>query len=166
MGESGLRTILLFKKTSMFLIHSSNGSWELPLVVSLNLDVRRGRLLLAWTTSSLSSLPIISDVWHCTPLQRWELPVLCYPIIRVDYPYPFLETIFVWFCMILLDEITIKTVKLLPFFPHCGKLAYFFFKLPHFIFSYVLPIFLFPPKNRNNVLKPGKILQLLEYKFL
>ena len=37
--------------------------------------------------------------------------------------------------MILLDKITIKIVKSLPFFPHYGKLPYFFFKLPHFMFS-------------------------------
>ena len=37
--------------------------------------------------------------------------------------------------MVLLDKITIKTGKSLPFFPHYVKLDYFFFKLPHFMFS-------------------------------
>ena len=58
-------------KISMVPIYSTNGYWVIPLVVSLHLDVRRGGLFLAWTTYSSSSLPIISDGWHCTPPNSW-----------------------------------------------------------------------------------------------
>ena len=66
-GENVLRTIMVLNKTSMVLIHSANGSWRLLLVVSLHLNVRRGRLFLAWTDYSSSSLPISLDGWHFTP---------------------------------------------------------------------------------------------------
>ena len=46
---------------------------------------------------------------------RWELSVLRYHSIRGNYHHPFLGVIFRWFCMILLDQITIKSVRLLPF---------------------------------------------------
>ena len=71
MGENVLRKIMVLNKTSMVLIHSANGSWEIPLVVSLHLDARRGRLFLAWDTSSSSSLPIISYGWNFTPPNSW-----------------------------------------------------------------------------------------------
>ena len=48
--------------------------------------------------------------------------------------------------MILLDKITNKSVRLLPFPPHDGKLPDFSYKLPYFIFSDVFSIFIFPPK--------------------
>ena len=56
----------------MVLIHSDNGSWGLPLIVRLHLDVRRRRLFLAWNTSSSSSLPISSYGWHYTPPNSWS----------------------------------------------------------------------------------------------
>ena len=52
-------------------------------------------------------------------------------------------------------KLPLKTVKSLPFFPHYSKLPYFFFKLPHFIFSDVFPIFLFPPKIPDQYIKNG-----------
>ena len=57
--------------------------------------------------------------------------------------------------MILLDKITIKPVKLLPFSPHYGKLPYFFFKLPHFIFSEKFQNILFPKKMPEKLIKNG-----------
>ena len=53
--------------------------------------------------------------------------------------------------MVLLDKITIKTVKSLPFFPHYGKLPYFFFKLPHFMFSDKCIKYSLPPKNIRTI---------------
>ena len=88
---------------------------------------------------------------HASLLHRWELPVLRYHSIRINYPYSFFGVIFGWFCMILWNKITIKTVKFLPFFSHYGKLPDFLFKLRHFIFSDVFQIFLFPPKILKNV---------------
>ena len=48
--------------------------------------------------------------------------------------------------MILLEKITIKSVRSLPFFPHNGKLPDFSYKLLHFKISDVLSIFIFPPR--------------------
>ena len=67
MGENGLRTIMVINKTSMVIIHSVNGSWGQQLVVSLHLDVRRGRIFLAWNTPSSSFLPIVLYGWHYIP---------------------------------------------------------------------------------------------------
>ena len=47
----------------------------------------------------------------------WELPVLCYHRIRVNYPYPFWGVNFmVIFCMVLLHKIIIKHFNRYPFF--------------------------------------------------
>ena len=72
MRENGLRIIMVLNKTSMVLINKANGSWELPLVVSLHLDVRRRRIFLACNNSSSYSLRISSDVWNCTPTNSWS----------------------------------------------------------------------------------------------
>ena len=59
MGENGLRKLMVLKKTPMVPIHSANGSSGLPLLVSLHLDMRRGRIFLSWNNPSSSSLTII-----------------------------------------------------------------------------------------------------------
>ena len=69
---------------------------------------------------SLEFFPMVVIFRH-----RLELPVLRYHRIRVNYPYPFLEVIFRVILHDLLDQITIKTVQLLPFPPNIGKLPYF-----------------------------------------
>ena len=51
--------------------------------------------------------------------------------------------------MILLDKITIKSVRLLPYFPRYGKLPNFSFKLPHFIFKSNFNIYLSSESNRT-----------------
>ena len=48
--------------------------------------------------------------------------------------------------MILLDKITIKISQIVTLSPHNGKIPDFSYKVPHFIFSDVLSIFIFPPK--------------------
>ena len=48
--------------------------------------------------------------------------------------------------MILLDKITIKISQIVNLFPQNGKLPDSSYKLPHFIFSDVLSMFIFPPK--------------------
>ena len=59
--------------------------------------------------------------WGCSSQEVpgehiWELPVLSYHSIRGNYHYPFLGVIFRWFCMILLDKITIKTSQIVTLF--------------------------------------------------
>ena len=48
--------------------------------------------------------------------------------------------------MILFETICIKISQIVTIFPHNGKLPDFSYKLPHFIFSDVISIFIFPPK--------------------
>ena len=60
--------------------------------------------------------------------------------------------------MILLDKITIKSVRSLPFSPHNGKLPDFSNKLPHFKISDILSIFIFPPKVPEQCIKKNYII--------
>ena len=46
-GRNSLKTIMVLKKKSMVLIHSTNGSRGLALAVSLHLDAKRGIVFLA-----------------------------------------------------------------------------------------------------------------------
>ena len=55
--------------------------------------------------------------------------------------------------MILLEKITIEISQIVTLFPNNGKLPDFSFKLPHFIFSDVLSIFIFLQKFPKNVSK-------------
>ena len=67
---------------------------------------------------------------------RWELPVLCYHRIMVNYPYPFWGVIFMVNLHGFIRQIYHKkTVQLLPFPPLYDKLPNFFYRLPHFTFS-------------------------------
>ena len=61
----------------------------------------------------------------CRVSHKWELPVLCYHRIRVNYPYSFLGVIF-WVVLrdFIRKKLPLKPVKLLPFFPHYGKLIH------------------------------------------
>ena len=66
----------------------------------------------------------------------WELPVLHYHRIRVNYPYSCLGVIFGVILHVFKRQNYHKNQSnCYPFFPHYGKLPYCFFKLPHFIFS-------------------------------
>ena len=63
----------------------------------------------------------------CAPWHRWELPVLRYHGIRVNYPYPFLGVIFMVILHDFIIKLPLKIVKPLPFSPLYGKLSYFSF---------------------------------------
>ena len=50
-------------------------------------------------------------------------------------PLPLFGVIFGWFCMILLEQITIKPSQIITLFSSLWEIALFFFKIPHFMFS-------------------------------
>ena len=87
---------------------------------------------------------------------RWELPVLRYHRIRVNYPYPFLGVILRIILHDFIRKNTIKTVNSLPFFPHYGKLPYFSFKLPHLMFPDNCTKLSLSPKNTLTIYQNGQ----------
>ena len=64
--------------------------------------------------------------------------------------------------MVLLEKITIKPLKLLPFSPHYGKLPYFLLNANILCFQKYVKILSFPKKRPNDLSKRGSILQFLE----
>ena len=72
----------------------------------------------------------LDNVQHCAAMSdadsgparhRWELSVLCYHKIRVNYPYPFLAVIFMVILHDFISRNYHKTVQSLPFSPLYGK---------------------------------------------
>ena len=58
-------------------------------------------------------------------IHRWELPVLCYHIIRVNYLYPFWGVIFGVILHGFIRQNYHKTSQIVTLFPRYGKLPYF-----------------------------------------
>ena len=66
----------------------------------------------------------------------------------------------------LLDKITIKPVRSLPFYPQYGKFSRFFLYITTLYISDVFSIFIFLPKITEQCIKTCNILQFLEQKLL
>ena len=71
-------------------------------------------------------MPISNTGPQCVMESRadhiWEITVLYYHRIRVNFPYPFLGIVFIVNFHVLKRQISIKIVQLLPFSPLYGKL--------------------------------------------
>ena len=86
---------------------------------------------------------------------RWELPVLRYHRIRVNYPYPFVGVKCWVIFMILLDKITIKESNRYPFFLIMVNYPIFSLNDHILYFQMYFQYFSFLSKHLNNVSKNG-----------
>ena len=95
------------------------------------------------------------NIYNCTCQHRWESPVSLLPQNQGKLPIPLFGVI-IW--IVLYDCIRQnyhKNSQIVTIFPHYGKLPYFFFKLPHFMFSENCTKFSLSSKNTLTIYQNG-----------